>query len=361
MDRCARALTLVPYAAVVGVWRLAYQLQGYGASASEAYIDPGASPRFLAAVAVREPLLLLGQWLIPPAAESFLVSGTAFVTWWLVAVGFLAVLIVALSPLLRREATARFWFTGMVLSLIPSCATFPMDRMLLHAEIGGAALFALFAGAAYTGHLVPPTARIRRIAVRVLFDALIALHVVLSPIWLPVRIVATASSFESMTDAIEALAKTDGLSHKLVVLVDDVLFTGGYFPALRALSGRDPVEHLLVLAPVEGRFDPITLSRPSENTLVMDVDGRYEWFLERDRAHPFKVGDTVDLHRVTVDVRQVLEGRPTQVAFRFDTPLEDASIAWFARLESASTSAFPTRGRYPPWKPPPVGQTTSVR
>ncbi|MBI3493111.1 MAG: hypothetical protein HY047_15225 [Acidobacteria bacterium] len=55
------------------------------------------------------------------------------------------------------------------------------------------------------------------------------------------------------------------------------------------------------------------------------------------------------------------DGRPTKIGFHFDAALEDDSIAWFARLEPSSNNAVPTRGRYPPWKPPPVGQAISVR
>lgn len=65
-------------------------------------------------------------------------------------------------------------------------------------------------------------------------------------------------------------------------------------------------------------------------------------------AHPFEIGDTVELNRVTVEILQITDdGRPTKVAFHFDTPLEDDSIARFAGLE--------------PFEPPPVGQTTAVR
>ncbi len=359
----ARALSLAPYFAVVAAWRFAYNLLGHGAAASEAYIDPVTSPaRFLSAIATRGPIDLLAQWLLPPADWSRLVSAPVFMKWWLFAIGFLAVLMLMLLPVLKRDATARFWCAGMWLSLVPSCATFPMDRMLLHSGIGGAALLAQFASAVWSGQLVPRDAHVRKLAARVFFDVLIALHVLVSPIWLPLRIVTTAGSFRDMTDGIAALAARDDLSHKLVVLVDDVQFTGAYFPSLRALAGREPAEDFLVLAPVEGRFDRVSLSRPTANTLVMEVDGTYAWFLERDRTHPFAVGDRVQRRRMSAEIVAVTtDGRPTKIAFHFDTPLEDDSIAWFGRLESPSDSAIPMRGRYPAWTPPVMGQTADVR
>ena len=171
----------------------------------------------------------------------------------------------------------------------------------------------------------------------------------------------TAGSLDHLTDGIEALADDAGLSHKLVVLVDDVQWSSGYFPALRALSGRDPVEQLLVLAPVASRFDSIVLSRPSERELVMQVTDDSEWFLERDRAHPFKIGDTVRVNRVAVEILQITaDGRPTKVAFHFDARLEDDSIVWLGRLEPMN-GPFPTNGRYPRWQPPSIGRTISVR
>jgi hypothetical protein len=358
-----RARSLLPYVAVVIAWRLVYQLQGYGASASEAYVDPVASPSaFLSAVVTRAPMYLLSQWLLPPTDWSRVVSSAVLVKWQVLAIGFLVVLCAFLFPLLRRDRTARFWFAGMLLSVIPSCATFPMDRMLLYSGIGGAALIAQVAGAVAAGDLVPATARVRRMLVRVSFDIVIALHVVLAPVWLPVFIVTTANGFDTMTDGIEKLAVRDDLSRKLVVLIDDATFSGAYFGALRAVSGRDPVDQWLVLAPVEGRLDWIVLRRPSADTLVMETEGRYRWFIERDSAHPFAVGDSVAVHRVKIDVQRVSpDGRPTRVAFHFDTSLDDDSIAWFGRLEDYSNSAFPTGGYYPRWTPPPVGGAVSVK
>ena len=55
---------LLPYAALVIAWRLAYDHLGYGAIGSGLYIDPGSHPgTFLIALVERWPLLLAGQWL----------------------------------------------------------------------------------------------------------------------------------------------------------------------------------------------------------------------------------------------------------------------------------------------------------
>jgi hypothetical protein len=354
-----RALSLAPYVVTVVAWRIYYQLQGYGAWASEAYIDPLASPlKFIEAVALREPLYFLSQWLFPPADMSPLVSSSVMALWWLFAMGFAAVFFTILFPLLKRDATARFWCAGMVLSLIPSCATFPADRMLLYSGIGGAALLSQFLVALYAGHLLPPKARIRRIIAYALFLLFIVVHIVLAPAGLPIRIAGTTQVLNNtITEPIRALAEKEELSGKLVVVVNNTLLTGAYFSAMRAVSGLDPAEQVLVLGPVFSIADTLKLSRESANTLVLEIEGGYEWLLCRDSAHPFAVGDEVDLNRVTVEIRQITDdGRPTEVAFRFDTPLEDDSIAWFAYALSASgpTSALE------PFEPPPVGMTSKI-
>ena len=92
--------------------------------------------------------------------------------------------------------------------------------------------------------------------------------------------------------------------------------------------------------------------------LVLDVDGGYEWFLARDREHPFAVGDRIDADRVSVEILKVSDdGRPASVAFHFDSPLEDRSIAWFMPGPSESRLPAPLE----PFEPPRVGQSTALR
>lgn len=356
----SKVASLLPYAATVTAWRIVYQGLGYGASGSNAYIDPVASPqRFLEAVATRGPIYLLAEWFIPPSDWSQIAPPDVIVKWAAAAIVFLGVLSIVFLPLLRRDRVARFWFAGMLLSIVPSCATFPMDRMLLYSGLGAAGLLAQFAVAVHRSEI--GRTRLQRTAIRIVFDVLVALHLIISPIWLPLRIVVTAKELTGMTQGVERLAEDPSLSGKLVVLIDDAMWTGAYLSPLRAVHGLPQPEQLLILAPVQTRFDTIVLSRPSEDTLVMNVDGSYEWFLERDRSQPFTAGDVIEVDRVTVKVLEVTRaGHPTKVAFQFDTSLDDESIAWFARLEPM-THAFATKGYYPPWHPPAVGAAVGVR
>jgi len=361
----SRAFSLLPAIAVVASWRILYQTLGYGAWGSEAYIDPIASPiRFIEAVVVRAPILLNAQWLFPPA-DLFVVAPASIVMQWaVIALALIIALALVLLPLLRRVPSSRFWALGMILAVIPACATFPMDRLLMHADLGFAALLAQFIGFATsaarhkTQDAGPP---LRRLVTRITLDVLVALHVMVTLIWLPGRIVLMAGGFQGSTLGIEQLARRADLSDKLVVFVDDVMGSAMYFPAIRELAGLPQPAHVLVLSPAIDRTATLLVRRESPETLVVEHVNDYPWFLERDRLHPFHAGDRVRRGPIEIEVRTVRDGKPLEVAFHFDRPLDDPSIVWLGRFEPPY-AVFPTSGgRYPEWTPPPIGRTVSAR
>ncbi|MBU0718720.1 MAG: hypothetical protein KJ749_10765 [Planctomycetes bacterium] len=141
-----RVGVLVPYAIVVVGWRLTWSHLGYGVWGIGLYVDPLTEPlRYLAAVAERAPLFLLGQWALPPSDIHALAIEFGLVGWhWLFAMVVLIVIAAVVAPLLWRDRMARFWAVGMVLSLLPICATFGGDRMLFFVGLGGFGLIAQF-------------------------------------------------------------------------------------------------------------------------------------------------------------------------------------------------------------------------
>lgn len=357
----SRAISIVPYLLVVMIWRFAYQRLGYGVTASPGYIDPLESPsRFVRAVGERAPPYVLGEWLAPPTELAFLGDlGTVTVC----GVVFLVLLLALLSPLLARDRVARFWCAGMLLSLVPACAGPSGDRMLFYVGIGGAALLARLVE--HRGGTRPSplafSARGLRIVTRAVAVVLIVLHVVLAPPWLAMRILASAKSLQELTAGDQVLARRPDISHKMVVLLDDYRFTGVHLPAVRAFSGLDPVEQVLVLAPVSRYGDSIVLTRPAENTLVMDIESDQIGVVPGDDEHPFVPGDVVRRPHVTIEAQSVRHGRPTRVAFHFDRSLDDPFIVWLGKLENVSRCASPHELNYPTWTPPPVGTAVSLR
>ena len=89
---------LIGYVLVVFVWRVLWWYQGYGVEGMGMYTDPLADPiGFLFLMAVRGPILLLGQWAFPPA--EFSIFSPQNLLWiWLVAV-IVLILLAVTSPL----------------------------------------------------------------------------------------------------------------------------------------------------------------------------------------------------------------------------------------------------------------------
>jgi hypothetical protein len=258
--------------------------------------------------------------------------------------------------LLRRDRSSRFWALGMLLSIVPACATFPMNRLLMHAGIGFAAILAQFIAFATSAEFAATTTVVRRVATRITVDVLIAVHLILTWLWFPGMIQIIAGSFRASTQGIEQLAQRPDLAGKIVVLVDDVLGSGAYFPAFRDLARLPPPAQFLVLSPAIERTAPLVMTRESSRTLVVEHQADYPWFLERDDLHPFHPGDRVRDGSVSVEVRSVKNGKPVVVAFHFDRALDDPSIVWFGRFEPRFL-LFPRAGQYPEWTPPSDGRT----
>src|SRR5262249_13914296 len=106
-----RLLALAPYGIVVVAWRAAWLAQHYGiADLSFEYIDPLGDPfGFLANAVWRVPILLLSQWAFAPAELHFAFYPAGVARMATIAAIVLLIIAIALWPLVRRDATARFW------------------------------------------------------------------------------------------------------------------------------------------------------------------------------------------------------------------------------------------------------------
>lgn len=184
----SRLMAMAPYVLLVFLWRIVWGYLGYGVSGMELYIDPVAEPlRFAHAVVNRAPVLLLGQWGFPPSGIAMALGPEGMARLWLGASFFLVVLAAVLSPLLRREPMARFFAFGMVFSVIPICATFPMDRLLFFVGFGAAGLLAQFLAITFGRPAWRPANFTWRVAAVALGSVFTLLHLVIAPLALPAR------------------------------------------------------------------------------------------------------------------------------------------------------------------------------
>ena len=324
-----RLLAIAPYAALIVIWRLLYDHYGYGVHGSDLYIDPGQNPlAFALATFVRWPLLQLGQWLqvvvdatmfLPPQVMILLVG---------VSIGVCVGLGWFFAPLLRQSAEARFWALGMSLSLIPLCAAFPMDRLLVFAGVGAFALLALQVerlGWLSAGER-PAGPRLRRW----LTVCLLILHLPLAAVLLLGR-AGTLPTFDAIFRAgADTAPEGPEVTGQSFLFVSGHEFPVVYTSLVRWVEGRAAPRSTALLASFASanrieRLDEHTLLiEPELGILAADLDR-----LERSLDPPFAVGQRIEMPDFAAEVRAVTaDGRPRSVAFRFERPLEDPSYRW---------------------------------
>jgi hypothetical protein len=365
-----RLASLVPGGLVGALWWISYRAMGYGASGSGVYIDPGASPvEFVHAVIDRAPMLFAGLWGIPSGLGLFLSQSAAHILW-LVAVGLMVAITFLFLPILRRDRAARFFALGMVLSLVPACATFPDDRLLYFAGFGGMGLMAQFLAAVWQRVDWVPSSRIRRLPLATAFWILVVFHLVLSPISLATTTNKVRVFGEIIKGAASSLPSDPAVTDQVALIVNTpTAFISFYGPLLQALNGHPIPNRTLILG--SGIY-PLTISRPASNMIAIRPDGGFlpphghprpghedsqaafhpVYFfpmldhLYRD-ATPFNVGDRIPYGGTIVEVVDVTEdGRPVEIRVQFTVDLEDKSLRWLQWKG----------GVYVPFEPPAVGE-----
>ena len=364
----ARGLALVPSVLVIVLWRLLYNIQGYGASGGAFYLDPGRDPvGYALAVLRRAPFLLAGQWTSMPAdLYSFLPSATK--TWmWLLLAGLTVLIPIILLPLLRVSRQARFWLVGMYIAVLPFCATIPMSRSLLFVAIGGFGLVAeVLTDWLRRADWVRELGRGRGLVY--------ALVIVFAIAHLPVAAVSRASAAHVATVMRDRVATTAALGvgdcradRDLVIVNAANPVSLLYEPYQLALDGEPLPHSVRMLSPGYGavrvvRTGPCRLVVRADCDSLLDCQrGKRMDFVffyhhlsdVRGTGHPLHAGQRISVPGMDVEVLAVDErGFPVEAAFEFDVPLEDTSLKWlFWEWE---------KERYEPFAVPAIGGTIDL-
>jgi hypothetical protein len=369
-----RLASLVPGGFVGIVWWIAYRVMGYGAGGSGVYIDPGANPIEFTGVFVEHlPILLFGQWVLPSGLYLMLSQHAAHILW-LVAVALIAVITGLLLPLLKRDRVARFFALGMVLSLVPACATFPDDRLLFFAGFGGMGLLAQLLASVWHRAEWVPRSRIGRLPLQVACWTFVVIHLLFAPLSLATTSNKVRVFGEFIDDAASSLPTDPAITDQLALIVNTpTAFISFYGPLLQALNGRPIPSRTLILG--SGIY-PTTISRPGPNVIAIRPDGGYLPLpgsprpgheasqpafhpayifsmldhLYRD-ATPFRVGEEIAYGGATIEIAEITEdGRPVEARFHFQVDLEDPSLRWLQWKG----------GVYVPLEPPAVGESVTL-
>lgn len=350
-DRVRRFFaSLAPYLAVVVAWRWVYVGLGYGAYGSGVYLDPLAEPvAFFTALPDRVSALFVGQ-LGTVASDGWALLPMPWSRARLLALGGAAAGALVLGPGLRRERGAWVCVAGAMLALVPAATAIPSDRLLTLVGVGafGAVAWVVAVAAGHGEHSMPTW---RRAAAGLLAVPLLVVHLGMAAVGLPRAVVELPRNLEEThSAALEGLPRDAELADQVLVIVNSP-------PTIASASLWLPRSGETVVAPRAVRilgstFAPVIVQRPDSSTLILQPVGGYlaDPFttMVRGPTHPLRVGDSVQLDGVVVEILGMAQARPTVVKASFDVPLDDRSL----RLVTWQGD------RFGPFVPPGVGGTT---
>lgn len=334
----ARLLPLIPYILVVAIWRAAYDAAGYGTVGSGLYVDPGREPvGFAGQLLERWPLLISAQWLQAPIDVWLVLSPSGQHTAALAAMMACVGLAALLFDLARRDRLTRFWLLGMSLALVPVCAAFPMDRLLVFAGLGAFGALALLLQDLAVWPFPTGTARGWRRPVTVV---LLILHLPVAAFMLSARTALFPEIGRLSSRGAAESPKDPAISDQTLIHVNGNDFLVLFTWIIREVEGAAPNPRRL--AQLSSLFSTQTVRREDGKTLVIgSPDGFLRHSVDRilaSRTRTFHVGERIERPDFTAEVRSVMpDGRPREVAFLFKRNLEDPSYRFlqWVRLHPA--------------------------
>jgi hypothetical protein len=319
------------------------------------YVDPVAEPlRYMSAVVERVPFLMLGQWTPVPSGINLAVPPWVTTKIWYWCVGLTVVIFVLFWPVIRREREARFWCAGMVLSMLPACATVASDRLMMFAGIGAAGLLAKFLAASFGKGRYRDAFVVWRWAAVFFGGVLILSQLVINPVALPFR----AANPMGPKRLVESIIITEPFDKSieeqdLIIVNAPCALLMMFSPMIMQIENQPVPQHMrfLTTAPLS----PAKMFRPDENTLLIRPKWGYlGWTMDRifrNMDNMFELGEKVELTGMTVEITELAaDGRPQEAKFTFDVPLEDPSLRWM----------YWKKGKFRPFTPPKVGETVII-
>ncbi len=369
-----RLASLTPCAFVVIAWWVTYRLLGYGTTASGWYIDPGADlTAFVQAVATRAPNLIAWQWLVPSDVHWSL-SPQAERSLWLFTMVALLITAATLASLLWRDRLARFWALGMCLSLLPACAAFPADRLLMYAGIGAMGLVAQFVAAVVQSRNPKQRRSSRRLPAIAVCSVLLVVHLIIAPWNLARTATSLAKVGSSVAEAAASLPTSSHARFQTVLIVNAPSYAAYAYGALRRFAHNDPYLSLTFVLGSSSR--PITIQRLDDHTLAVRPDGGFlaplgnaggyaemQRLLFNQRAAvdtldrlyrgstPMVVGQRIPLLCGTVEIGALTDdGRPEEAVFHLALDLDSPLFRWLKWQD----------GRFVPFEVPSEGKTLTL-
>lgn len=330
-----KIMSILPYILLGAAWIALYRTLGFGTYGSGVYIDPAKEPlTYLFALFERIPVFLNGQWLLPPAQFYDLIpkpAGTIVLTILYILMALTAVMF---FPLLKRDAVARFWTLGMMLSLLPISAGMPHNRNLIFVGLGAMGLLAQFLGSWWQKADWLPVARWWRLPARGIVFVFVVAHLILAPLTLPSECLSMKQFNEMIFEKpLLQLAEHTSFTDKILIFINPPVSFPPLF--LTPLCMKHRIAPPLKARPLlSGVNTKVAITRIDENTLAIEpengfIDTNFDR-LFRSANHPMNVGEIVKMGDVQAEVLSLTKDkRPLKVKFAFFRSLDHASLLFF--------------------------------
>jgi hypothetical protein len=372
----ARILSLVPFALIAIAWRVAYKALGFGVAHSGLYVDPGGEPlRYVRNLLEWGPILLLDVFTSPILGKYASLAPQIKPWAWGLGLAGLIALAAAFLPLLRRERAARFWAFGLVLTLVPACATtVPDDRITLYAALGFAPLVAAYVAGIADSRAWLPKAQNGRRAVQAVGLLLVALHL-LQPLPGHMKRLTYLFRRPAPPATVSPVLRTTPDQELILVNPPDVMYLS-YLPYFLIQDGAELPGRIRILSSTLGdtlarrtgtntltlvsQDGPLIPARPRTSDLPCGAPFRHDLYKGRMIGTAFRAevlrfepGRRTALPGMTVVVDRVDDrGRPTEATFTFERSLDAPRYRWVF-WDCA-------QGRYAPFTPPRVGEERRI-
>lgn len=331
--RGKRVLALLPHFILFVIWYAWYVAAGFGAANTGIYHDPVTDPLdFALAVSSNFPVLILGKWLLMPLDVWAIVPHSSQLVMTGIGVLFLVFLAWLLGPIVRKNPLNRFWAFGTIVALGPFTMTLPMDRLVLFAGVGAAALLGEMA-------YRTPKKRARRIAGKIV----LFIHLPLALVLGTARSATLDTVFAALTGGYVQAPTDERVPDQTFVYVATNFHRVHYTTLMRAAEGNPAVPKRSLILSSTTAANVVTRTGPK--TLEITPDGGF-MKLTLDQIHRrsslrFDVGDRVVLPDAEVEIMELTDdARPARAAFHFRVPLEDESLRWLV-VEPEDGAAFP--------------------
>lgn len=361
----SRLLSLLPAVLVIIIWRIVYQVLGYGTSGMGAYLDPGHEPlRFLCHLPGYATSVISGQLSGLQPDMMLLVNQHLFNIILFFYIAFIFIAAIIFIPVIRKDTITRFWFMVMIFATIPVAAV-PVSKNFGFVAVGAYGIIAAFTAGLFTKQNWVPKNIFAKSIVWLFCIILLIVHL---PLAAAARYAAPKTTPLGTMGKLADLGPLPNAENKNVVIVNTPCqLSMAYAPLYRFYTGQNIPVSIRNLA--VGTAD-LEVTRINERTLV--IKSTQDNIFVSDQRSPlhfshifavlnnlfvgnmtFNQGDKFIVKGLTVEVLACDSKKlPKELAFVFDVPLDDPTLLMLQFNWTNFT--------YEPFRIPKIGQTVSI-